>query len=601
MSEYYMGAELRAQELPSGSAVPSAMPAEGVIIPMLERDGWTRKYLHQMGRNPICIAEIPPQGGVDLSGADAAAAGAPENSVPPSSASLIPLRSGSPVPVSQPVRVPVPGQQTSLMMAGPIHIRMGEGPGPAQVSPGSPVANLGGSLAMMKYPLRLSQAAAPAPAPAGVTPLPVVQPGAPPPLPPNSDDPTCGLCPPGPLQLPDGRIVQLDDPITLKDLCEMMPAILKAMQVSCGAQGAPPAPQGPQGAIPLQKPNMAGFPGFGPSNSPFGTGGGGGGGGGGLPGPLGVVNQAVPQGGPGQNGGPGPTGAQGPPGQGTQISFITKDDGDFTAGPGSFIPVPGTLLSFTQGADGNVMFFVNAVFGCDQATNDALAIRVDGTTVIPLQATLVHVAAPVQGFFMNASALWPMFLAAGGHTVELMLRGIGAGEFCSGSGLGSPATLAATPDTPVALAVQHNTTGVAPAGSVGRGKDFVEYQSGDLPIPSGAVPGLIAGTSYNLTLGIAGKVTFTLSSVFIGTGTTPSAQFGLRIDGQDKIFAKIEEENLGGQFATKDTPMGGVIGVNLTAGPHTIQWIGCSTNGTPKIKASGGVYATMDVDFPVSQ
>ena len=59
-------------ELPLGSSVPSLTPPEGVIVPALEADGWTRKYLHRTsmgsdGRvksNRILIAEIPPVGGV---------------------------------------------------------------------------------------------------------------------------------------------------------------------------------------------------------------------------------------------------------------------------------------------------------------------------------------------------------------------------------------------------------------------------------------------------------------------------------------------------------------------------------------------------------
>lgn len=141
--------------------------------------------------------------------------------------------------------------------------------------------------------------------------------------------------------------------------------------------------------------------------------------------------------------------------------------------------------------------------------------------------------------------------------------------------------------------------GSSPGGPT-RGKDFVTHQSGDLTIPSGSTPSVISGTTYTLNLDVSGNVSFTVSAVFIGSGTTPSAQFGLRIDGVDYVFAKITEANIGGTFATTDTPLGGVVAVNLTAGSHTIDWIGCSTNGTPKIKASGGVYATMDVDFPLT-
>jgi hypothetical protein len=135
-------------------------------------------------------------------------------------------------------------------------------------------------------------------------------------------------------------------------------------------------------------------------------------------------------------------------------------------------------------------------------------------------------------------------------------------------------------------------------GGPSRDKRFVSYQSGDLTVPSGSTPGVISGTTFNLTLDTPGKVSFTVSGVFIGAGTTPSAQFGLRINGTDYIFAKIVETNISGTFATSDTPMSGVVALDMVAGIHTIDWIGCSTNGSPKIKASGGIYATMDVDFP---
>jgi len=161
----------------------------------------------------------------------------------------------------------------------------------------------------------------------------------------------------------------------------------------------------------------------------------------------------------------------------------------------------------------------------------------------------------------------------------------------------------ATPGSPTSYEVHFidMTPGTGSGGggsSVGRAKDFVTYQSGDLTVPAGTAPGVIAGTTYTLVLDTAGKVTFTVSGVFGGSGTTPSAQFGLRIDGTDYIFAHITEANLGGTFATGETPMGGVVGVTLASGSHTIDWIGCSQNGTPKIRASSDIYATMDVDYP---
>jgi hypothetical protein len=318
-------------------------------------------------------------------------------------------------------------------------------------------------MALARNPVRLGQAApgmpAAMPAPGLLeTPLSVV-PAADPPPASLGADPTCGVCPTESLQLPDGKIVRLEDTITLQDLCLMMPAILKSLQVACGAPAAPPAAPQPygQGPIPVQKATGAGFPGFGPASGVFGQGGGfggGGGGGGSQPGPLGVVNQNAPQG-AGTSGGPGPAGPQGPPGLGTVIDFVTKTDADFTAGPGAFIPVPGTLRTFTQGADGVALIFLNATFGCGQASNNALGILVDGAEVIPLQA-VIELEGPGVIFYQAASAFWPKFFAAGPHTVQVMLRGFDLAEVCAGGGQGISATLAALPGTPVALAVLHS-------------------------------------------------------------------------------------------------------------------------------------------------
>lgn len=580
MSEFFMGAELGASELPIGSPVPQGIPPEGVIIPKIESDGWTRKYLHQMGRNPICIAEIPPKPGPSLAGSTPIPfeESVPLAPTPVPVAIRTALQAMSPIPVSQPVRVPVPNQHSPFMMGGPVQIRMPEGPMQARVGLGTPVANLTGQVALARYPIHMGQTIPSIPAPAPGTPLPTVQPNPPDPdLSNNPSDPTCGICPAGPLQLPDGKIVQLDDPITLRDLCEMLPAIMK--NLPCGPGGAPaaaPQPYG-QGPIPVQKMNGAGFPGFGPASGVFGQGGGGGGGGGGLPGPLGVVNQAIPQGGQGQ-GGPGPTGPVGPPGAGTAIDFVTKTDGNFTAGPGGFIPVPGTLFSFQQGADGNVIFLLNAVFGCDQATNDALGIRIDGGPAIPLQANLFQVAAPVAGFFQGATAMWPQFLAAGQHTVEVMLRGIGAGEFCAASGLGLSATLGATPDTPLSLAILHSTVGVAPPTAPllvvdGIVKDDANFTNAGAPSP-------ITGLSLNINVVVPGKAYFAISgNVLTGGGVISGPLFilGVNVDGTDYPIARRQILNLAGDII----PLTGTIPIDLAAGPHVVQ--GIYSGGTPGV------------------
>lgn len=301
---------------------------------------------------------------------------------------------------------------------------------------------------MQRRPLVvMGQATAPGPVPQPPPAAPAQLPAAPAPPP--------GTCP-GPVQMPDGRTIQPADGISLKDLCEIMPLLLDAYKSAAqAARGRGPA--APGGPIPLSggppgAPVPGGFPSFGPGTGTFG-GGGGGGGTGVLPGPLGPIQGVSPLN-PNQ-GPPGPPGPAGPAGSGA-INFVTKVDGDFTAGPGGFIAVPGTLLSFTQGSDGPAAFLLNAVFGCGNATNDALGIRIDGTTVIPLQANIFHTfVGGVGGFFLGATAAWAQDLPAGPHTVEVMLRGVGAGEFCGGSGTGFPANIGATPATPLVLIAFH--------------------------------------------------------------------------------------------------------------------------------------------------
>lgn len=296
---------------------------------------------------------------------------------------------------------------------------------------------IGGATAFMQQavPLRMGQAIAPGPVP---------------PRPPAAAPPPVAAAPlprrcPGPVEMPDGRIIEPDDPVTLNDICELMPLLLEAYKAVESRAPTRPLTTAPSG-MPVP---TGGFPSFGPSTGPFG------GGGGRAPsgqlGPIAGNLQVNPNQGPA-----GPAGPPGPPGVGGAIDFVVKTDGDFTAGPGAFIAVPGTSVAFVQGSDGAVLFLIQAVAGCDMAQNFQIGLRVDGGTTFPLSATLIHTfAAGVSIFLVNATSVWPLTLASGPHTAEVMLRGIGAGEFCGGSGLGFPATVSANPDIPLSLIVVH--------------------------------------------------------------------------------------------------------------------------------------------------
>lgn len=588
MTDFYMGHELGAQELPLGTPPPPITPPDGVIISRVEPDGWTRKYLYKSKRemsgkivdSSLLISEHPPKGPVvrqEVPIETHQTFAMPPVLPPPVQPRHDPLQ---PPPIGQTVK-PIP-----LMATGRV---------PGRSGPFQPIQT--GELSITNRPV-LGQANLPMLANAPGRNLKLGQ-AAPPPAAPSTQPPAgseasapAQLPPPGPMQLPDGRVIQLDDPITLEQLWQMLPYILK-----CAPPGTAQAPPGPPqaqapvpgGPIPVQPANGAGFPGFGPSTGAFGQGGfqgqgGGGGGGGGLPGPLGPVSPNIPLPVSGGGGGPGPAGPAGPPGPpgaGSGVDFLVKTDGDFTAGPGAFVPVPGTLLSFVQAQTGPVIFLINAVLGCDGAQNDALAIRVDGTTIIPLQAQLFHTfVGGVDPFFEAASANYPMTLATGTHTVEIMLRGIGAGEFCSASGLGIPATIGATPDTPLTLTVIHQATGAAAPTAPIVVLDGIEKTDGNFSNPGVMVP--VPGTSITFGVSTAGKAIFTVSANFTAFDAQfPAVHLGIRIDGVDQELCYTREQQGAGDDHVEKIHMSGTHVVDLAVGSHTAQMLyGCDGGGT---------------------
>jgi hypothetical protein len=263
-----------------------------------------------------------------------------------------------------------------------------------------------------------------------------------------------------PVELADGRIVRPEDAVTLADICEIVPLILETMSQAAAQQNGPT----PGAAVPLangiptqygQLPTQAGAfgrPGAltGPALGPtYGPGGGGprGGGGGGF-----VSSGGGGRGGPGPQG---PPGTIGPPGPGAIAPPLVKTDGNFTVPSVSpFVPVPGASIMFTQERDGNAAVFVQGVFGGNSVAGEAngqLGLRIDGVDH-PLTGNLLHTGAPgVDQFLVGVHSSFAVALAAGAHTVEVVVRG----DASLGAPTGTPVTVQANPTVPLALTVIH--------------------------------------------------------------------------------------------------------------------------------------------------
>jgi hypothetical protein len=251
---------------------------------------------------------------------------------------------------------------------------------------------------------------------------------------------------PGPVALPDGRILEPGDYIRLEDLCEIMPYLLNAMKSSMGVGQQVRVAGGIPGVQGVPAPNMFGGTGgpLGPyATAAAGGGFGGGGGGGGSTGPRGPA---------------GATGPQGPAGSGSAVETpVIKTDGNFSAGAGAFVPVPGTSITFTMDADGVAIVYGMITGGSgisDASQNFQLGLRIDGTDY-PLNLRCIHTfAGGVGEFFIPANIVYPISLGAGAHTVELLLRGLTLGEY-GGVGLGSAGNVQANTDNPLIMAVSH--------------------------------------------------------------------------------------------------------------------------------------------------
>lgn len=311
--------------------------------------------------------------------------------------------------------------------------------------------------------LSLGQGGGPPAIPLPLTTQPPGPPQAPPQGPPSASPEEMaqvvpGKCP-GPIEMPDGRIIEPEDPLTFTDLCELLPFLAEAMQLfqqvqaEQKARGITPGQAVPvaggitQTGRPIAGPGQfgpqAGVSGSGPVSYPVNPGGfiGSGGGGAGARGPQGAA---------------GPSGPSGPPGYGAEVSRKIKTDGDFTAGPGAFIAIPGTKITFSTKYDGPATFFIQAVLGngaVGLSQNAQLGLRIDGADTALAPRLLHTMAAGVGEFQTGHTQVWVKDLTKGSHTVEVLLRGLAVGEF--GGGLGTPAGVTARGTSPLALIILH--------------------------------------------------------------------------------------------------------------------------------------------------
>jgi len=257
-----------------------------------------------------------------------------------------------------------------------------------------------------------------------------------------------------PVELADGTIIQPDQNIRLKDLCEIVPLILETMQGAAAASGQ----QGvtPGAAVPIAgrapgfgSPVANGFgarpgaiapaPGFGGQGQRGGGGGGGFGGGGG--------------GGRGPAGPPGPAGPQGPagvPGLGNILGGQLKTSGSFTVA-GAPQVIPNYFVNFTVSRQGNVTILASANFnrpGVDATLPDIqFGLQVDGTNYILAEVQ------EQQGAGDDHVNKWHLM-------IELFLENMAPGDhvvrgiYSGGSIGGDPMTFIAEPDLPAVMVVQ---------------------------------------------------------------------------------------------------------------------------------------------------
>jgi hypothetical protein len=582
--------------------IPPETPGRGMgeAIPMEEQPGRMMGEAVPLEVSPSMVAPEPirpamsiqkpgmmpsqPFGGqtramhsVPLKGAPAAAPVMPSTPVLAGGAAMpsVPLGQGMQVqPMAQPAQrrelvlkqTPAPsgaaalrGSQAPTTPQANVAAALG-GPGrmglPARTGP------MGQQVPIASTPQRkLGQAAT---APAGGPPA-APPPPPPPPTPAEVAQVMAKRCP-GPVEMSDGHIIEPQDYIKLQDLCELVPFLTEAELAAKEAQKEQCKTLQPGQPLPLACKTETGMAKIGGAGQgPFGGPGGGGGGFGGFGG----------GGGPGPAGPPGPAGTQGPagpPGPGTATDFVVKTDGDFSVGPGAFVPVPGTLLSFSTPAVGPATFLLQAVLGCNNTQNGVIGLRIDGVD-FGLNPRLLHTfVGGVGEFFIPVHASFPMNLAAGAHTVEVILRGIMAGEFCGGSGLGFPVTVSANPSIPLAVTVLHAGPAIPPAQAALLVVDGVNKMDGNFTSPS-VVP--VPGASVTFTVANPGNAQFTISGVLVPVtiASITDAVLGIMVDGTSYNLAQTAENQGAGLDKVFAISLSGTLTLPLSPGSHTAQLI----------------------------
>lgn len=353
MKTFFMGAEVDLEEYGLGDTPPDVTPPQGVVISRRESDGFIRKYLYKSVRDNLGKKSESKSLFSEVSPVSSAAERA------------VPLSSEQSVKFSQPVRVNIPalGSQAPMQvnpMGGRV-AALGSDDGRFRVPASSSVRVVNrtpvlgqtstapaatpppaqvGPPAETPIPLTQAPAAIPQASPAPLPTPPVGTPAAAPAPAPSPSAQSLQIACATPMQLPDGTILNPDDPVLFKELCQLIPYLLKIAR--------PVEQKKAPGAIPLIK-NPGFLPSFGPAGSPFGQGGASGPSG---PGPVGVVAGPVPSGGGGNVGPPGPPGPPGPAGTGQIVDGIQKNDANFFS-TGAFVVVPGTTFTINVVTGGN--------------------------------------------------------------------------------------------------------------------------------------------------------------------------------------------------------------------------------------------------------
>lgn len=120
------------------------------------------------------------------------------------------------------------------------------------------------------------------------------------------------------------------------------------------------------------------------------------------------------------------------------IETLRKTDGAAYTGSGTYVPIPGTSISFTQTATGPAIFWVSCTLAPVAIVNTALGIRIDGVTDLLLHGTLIHTFAGGVAVFEYGTAgmTFVASLPSGPHTAEVIFARndvFGAGVFASPS------------------------------------------------------------------------------------------------------------------------------------------------------------------------